>query len=49
MCVGAAAVHAAHHASALAFILPAALPLAARFGLAGTERGFAAAAMILVL
>ncbi|MCO6418169.1 response regulator [Siccirubricoccus sp. KC 17139] len=49
MCVGAGAIHAAHAHSALAFILLAGLPLAARFALDGTVLGLAAAAMILVL
>jgi signal transduction histidine kinase len=48
MCMGAAALHYAHLPTAVAFVLPAGLPVAACFALAGTERGLAAAAMILV-
>jgi signal transduction histidine kinase/CheY-like chemotaxis protein len=48
MCAGAAALHFAHLATALGFILPAGLPVAARFALDGTERGLAGAAMILL-
>jgi signal transduction histidine kinase len=46
MCTGAAALHAVHLPTALGFILPAGLPVAARFAADGTERGLAAAAMI---
>ena len=45
MCAGAAAFHSAHLPTALAYILPAGLPLAARFAYDGTERSLAAAAM----
>jgi signal transduction histidine kinase len=48
MCAGAAGLHHAHVPTLLAFILPAALPFVARYALEGTERGFGAAAMILV-
>ncbi|MFC7477088.1 response regulator [Dankookia sp. GCM10030260] len=48
MCAGAAGLHHAHLPTLLAFILPAALPFVARYALEGTERGFGAAAMILV-
>jgi signal transduction histidine kinase/CheY-like chemotaxis protein len=48
MCAGAVALHYAHLPSALAFILPAGLPLAIRFALEGGERSAAAAAMIAV-
>jgi len=46
MCAGAAAVHYAHLPTALAFIVPAALPLAVRFVLEGSERQVVAGAMI---
>ncbi len=45
MCAGAAALHAAHPATALAFILPAGLPVVWLFAAAGSEHGLAAAAM----
>jgi signal transduction histidine kinase/CheY-like chemotaxis protein len=48
MCAGAAALHHAHLPTALAFILPAGLPVAARFAAEGSERGLAGAAMIVV-
>ena len=48
MCAGAAAQHSAHLPTALAYILPAALPLALRFAFDGSARGAASAAMILV-
>ena len=48
MCAGAAGLHHAHLPTLLAFVLPAALPFVARYALEGTERGFGAAAMILV-
>ncbi len=48
MCAGAAALHFAHLPTALAYIVPAALPVAARFAAVGSERGIAAAAMIVV-
>ncbi len=48
MCAGAAALHHAHLPTALAFILPAGVPLALRFALDGTERGPVGAAMIVV-
>ncbi|MCB4821603.1 ATP-binding protein [Roseicella aerolata] len=48
MCAGAAGLHHAHLPAVLAFILPAGLPLVARYALEGSERGLAAAAMILV-
>ncbi len=48
MCAGAAAVHYAHLPTALAFILPAGLPVAIRFALEGSERNAAAGAMIVV-
>ncbi|TDH64358.1 response regulator [Dankookia rubra] len=48
MCAGAAGLHHAHLPTLLAFILPAALPLVARYALEGTERSFGAVAMILV-
>jgi signal transduction histidine kinase len=46
MCAGAAALHYAHLPTALAFIVPASLPLAIRFALEGSGRRTAAAAMI---
>ncbi len=48
MCAGAAAQHSAHLPTALAYIVPAALPLAVRFALEGSARGAASGAMILV-
>ena len=48
MCTGAAALHYAHLPTALGFLLPAALPVAARFAAEGTGRGLGAGAMILV-
>ena len=48
MCAGAAALHAWHTPTALAFILPAGLPVAARFAWSGSEHGLGAAAMSLV-
>ncbi|WP_270935824.1 response regulator [Falsiroseomonas oryzae] len=48
MCAGAVALHYAHLPIVIAFILPAGLPIAARFALAGPGRGPVAAAMILV-
>jgi signal transduction histidine kinase len=48
MCAGAASLHYAHLPSALAFVLPAGLPLAARFALEGVGYRAAAAAMIVV-
>ncbi len=48
MCAGAAGLHYAHLPTALGFILPAGLPVALRFAAEGTERGLAAAGMILV-
>ena len=46
MCAGAAALHHAHLPTAVAFILPACLPLAVRFALEGSTHRAAAAAMI---
>ena len=46
MCAGAAALHHAHLPTAIAFILPACLPLAVRFALEGSTHRAAAAAMI---
>jgi signal transduction histidine kinase/CheY-like chemotaxis protein len=48
MCAGAAAVHAAHLATAMAFILPCCLPLAVAFIAAGTDRSLVAAAMTMI-
>ena len=48
MCAGAAAFYSAHLPTALAYILPASLPLAVRFASEATERSLAAAAMIAV-
>ena len=48
MCAGAAALHHAHLPSALAFMLPAGVPLAIHFALDGSARRAAAAAMIAV-
>jgi signal transduction histidine kinase len=48
MCAGAAGLHHAHLPTALAFIVPAGLPLALRFALDGSERRAAAAGMIVV-
>lgn len=46
MCAGAASLHYAHLPTALAFIVPAGLPLAARFALGGSERRIAGGVMI---
>ena len=48
MCAGAASLHAAHLPTALAFMLPAAAPLAVRLALEGSPSRLAAAAMIVV-
>ncbi|MBX9697781.1 MAG: hypothetical protein K2X74_00035, partial [Acetobacteraceae bacterium] len=48
MCAGAAALQAAHLPTAMAFILPAGLPVVARFALSGSEHGLVAAAMSVV-
>ncbi|MGG5822964.1 response regulator [Falsiroseomonas sp. HW251] len=48
MCTGAAALHHAHLPTALAFILPAGLPIALSLAGQGTERGLASAAMAAV-
>jgi signal transduction histidine kinase/CheY-like chemotaxis protein len=48
MSAGAAALHYALLPAVIAFILPAALPIAARYALDGSRQGLAAAAMILV-
>jgi signal transduction histidine kinase len=48
MSAGAASIHYPHWLTAACFIAPAALPLAIRFGLDGSERQMIAAAMILV-
>ncbi|HEY2662521.1 MAG TPA: ATP-binding protein [Caulobacteraceae bacterium] len=48
MCAGAAALHAAHAPTALAFIVPAGAPLAVRLALQGSGQSLAAAAMIVV-
>lgn len=48
MCAGAAALHYAHLPTALAFMVPAGLPLAVRFALEGSGHRAAAAAMIAV-
>jgi signal transduction histidine kinase/ActR/RegA family two-component response regulator len=48
MCAGAATLHAAHAPTALAYILPASLPLALRLALVGRAEQSAAAAMIVV-
>ena len=48
MCAGAAALHYAHLPSALAFIMPASLPLAVRFALEGSARRAVAGGMIAV-
>lgn len=48
MCAGAASLHYPHLPTALAFIVPAGLPLAIRFALDGSARLAAAAAMIVV-
>ncbi len=48
MCAGAASLHAAHAPTAMAFIIPAALPLAASFAWRGSGHLLAAAAMIVV-
>lgn len=45
MCAGAAALHAVHLPTALAYIIPAGLPLVVRFASEGTNRSLAAAAM----
>ncbi len=48
MCAGAAVFYAAHLPTALAYILPAGLPLAVRFAAEGSERRVVAAIMIAV-
>jgi len=48
MCAGAAAFHSAHLPTAMAYIVPAGLPLAVRFASEGTARSLAAATMIAV-
>ncbi len=48
MCAGAAAQHAAHLPTALAYILTAALPVAVRCAIEGSARGTASGAMVLV-
>jgi signal transduction histidine kinase len=48
MCAGATALHYAHLPSALAFVLPAGLPVVIRFAAEGAPAGPAAAAMTLV-
>jgi signal transduction histidine kinase/CheY-like chemotaxis protein len=48
MCAGAAVFHAAHLPTALAYIVPAILPLAVRFAAGGSERRVATTAMVLV-
>jgi signal transduction histidine kinase/CheY-like chemotaxis protein len=48
MCAGATALHYAHLPSALAFVLPAGLPVVIRFAAEGVPAGFAAAAMTLI-
>lgn len=48
MCAGAAALHFAYLPAALAFMLPACLPVAVRFAVVGPEPRFVAAAMIAV-
>ncbi|WP_240791185.1 ATP-binding protein [Roseomonas sp. AR75] len=48
MCTGAAALHFAHLPTALSFILPAGLPIAALFARDGGDRGLVGAAMILL-
>jgi hypothetical protein len=48
MCAGSAALHYAHFPTALAFIVPAGLPLAVRLAVEGSERRAAAGAMIAV-
>ncbi len=48
MCAGAAVFYAAHLPTALAYIVPAGLPLAVRFAVEGSERRAVAAVMILV-
>jgi signal transduction histidine kinase len=48
MCAGAATLHSAHAPTAMAYILPAAAPLALRLALTGRAPQLAAAAMIVV-
>ncbi|MDB5483606.1 MAG: hypothetical protein JWO83_4659 [Caulobacteraceae bacterium] len=48
MCAGAATLHAAHAPTAIAYIVPAAAPLAVRLALVGRSPQLAAAAMIVV-
>jgi signal transduction histidine kinase len=48
MCAGAVALHHAHLSTAVAFLLPAGLPVALLYALEGSLRGAIAAAMILV-
>ena len=48
MCAGAATLHAAHAPTAIAYIVPAAAPLALRLALVGRAPQLAAAAMIVV-
>lgn len=48
MCAGAAALHSAHLPTALAYIIPASLPLAAKFASQDTPHSLTAAAMIVV-
>ncbi len=48
MCAGAAALHSAHPPTALAFIMPAGLPIAVGFAASGTAQGLAAAAMSVI-
>jgi signal transduction histidine kinase len=48
MCAGAATVHAAHTPSVIAFILPATLPLSARFVATGNPPDVVAGIMVLI-
>ena len=48
MCAGAATLHAAHAPTAIAYIVPAAAPLALRLALVGRAPQLAAAAMIVI-
>jgi signal transduction histidine kinase/CheY-like chemotaxis protein len=48
MCAGAATLHAAHAPTAIAYIVPAGVPLAVRLALVGRAPQLAAAAMIVV-
>ena len=48
MCAGAVGSHATHLPTAIAYIVPAALPLAVRMAGGGSAHGMAAAAMIVV-